>query len=121
MKEKREKCEKQAATRERRKEEIDFVLGKYGGLWCSEDDLQRNIDALEERNKKDAIIAQIKYRKQVLSTKVNDKRLLQLTANRKEYSLQELEGNLRAILREINDESFTDTVNLSSKYRGNEE
>ena len=81
MKEKQEKREKQAATRERRKEEIDFVLGKYGGLWRSEDDLQRNIDALEERNKKDAIIAQIKYRKQVLSTKVNDKRLLQLTAN----------------------------------------
>ena len=70
MKEKWEKREKQAATRERRKEELDFVLGKYGGLWRSEDDLQRNIDALEERNKKDAIIAQIKYRKQVLSTKM---------------------------------------------------
>ena len=97
------------------------MLGKYGGLWRSEDDLQRNIDALEEHSKKDAIIAQIKYRKQVLSTKVNDKRLLQLTANRKEYSLQELEGNLRAILREINDESFTDTINRSSKYRENEE
>ena len=60
---------------------------------------QRNIDGLEDCSKKDAIIAQIKYRKQVLSTRVNDKRLLQLTANRKEYSLQELEGNLRVIFK----------------------
>ena len=119
MKEKREKREKQAATREKRKEELDIVVGKYGGLWCSEDDLQRNIDGLEDRSKKDAIIAQIKYRKQVLSTRVNDKRLLQLTANRKEYSLQELEGNLRVILRGINNESVA--VNHSSKYRENEE
>ena len=45
--------------------------------------------------------------------------MLQLTANRKENSLQELEGNLRVVLRGINNESVT--VNHSSKYRKNEE
>ena len=69
--------------------------------------------------KKDAIIAQIKYRKQVLSTKVSDKKLLQLTAKRKEFSMQELEENLRTILWDINNETFA--VNISSKYRENEE
>ena len=39
--------------------------------------------------------------------------------NRKEYSLQELEGNLRVILRGINNESVT--VNHSSNYRENGE
>ena len=61
------------------------------------------------------IFSQIKYRKLVLCTRINDKKLLQLTANQKEYSLQELEGNLRAILREINDDKLP--VNTSSKHR----
>ena len=115
MKEKPEKCDKQAITRERRKEELDKEISKYGGLWHTEGDLQRNIDVLEDTEKKEAITAQIKYRKLVLCTRVNDKKLLQLTANQKEYSLQELEGNLRAILRDINDDKLP--VNTSSKYR----
>ena len=115
----KEKREKQAATRERRKEELDILIAKYGGLWRNEDDLQRNIDSLDHNEKKDAIITQIKYRKYVLSTKVSDKKLLQLTANRKEFSIQELEENLRAILRDINNETFA--VHRSSKYRESEE
>ena len=73
-----------------RRKELDKEIRKYGGLWHTEDDLQRNIDVLEDHEKKEAITAQIKYRKLVLCTRVNDKKLLQLTANRKEYSLQEL-------------------------------
>ena len=115
----KEKREKQAATRERRKEELDILIAKYGGLWRNEDDLQRNIDSLDHNEKKDAIITQIKYRKYVLSTKVSDKKLLQLTANRKEFSKQELEEYLRAILRDINNETFA--VHRSSKYRESEE
>ena len=45
--------------------------------------------------------------------------MLQLTANRKEYSIQKLEENLRGILRDINNESLI--INCSSKYRENEE
>ena len=119
MKEKQEKREKQAATRERRKEELGIEIGKYGGLWQNEQDLERNMRSLEDRERKDAIIAQIKYRKQVLSTRLTDKKLLQLTVNRKEYSTQELEENLRAILRDRYAESFTE--NRSSKYREKEE
>ena len=119
MKEKREKREKQAATRERRKEELGIVIGKYGGLWQNEQDLERNINSLEDHERKEAIIAQIKYRKQVLSTRVTDKKLLQLTVNQKEYSTQELEENLRAILRDRYAESITE--NRSSKYREKEE
>ena len=51
MKEKREKREKQAATRERRKEELDIVIAKHGGLWHNEDDMQRNIDSLGHKEK----------------------------------------------------------------------
>ena len=119
MKEKREKRERQAATRERRKEELGITIGKYGGLWQNEHDLERNLNSLEGHEKKDAIIAQIKYRKQVLSTRVTDKKLLQLTVNRREYSTQELEENLRAILRDRCCENFTE--NCSSKYREKEE
>ena len=113
MKEKQEKHDKQASTRERRKENLDKEISKYGGLWHTEDDLERNIDVREDQEKKEAIPAKIKYKKLVLHTRVNDKKLLLLTANRKEYSLQELEGNLGAILRNINDEKLP--VNTSSK------
>ena len=88
-------------------------------MWQTEHDLESNINSLEDCEKKDAIIAQTKYRKQVLSTRVNDKKLLQVTVNRKEYSTQELEENLRAILRDRYSESFTE--NRSSKYREKEE
>ena len=90
-------------------------MNKCGGLWHNEDDLQRNTAELNEREKKDAIITQIKYRKVVLGTKVSDKKLLQITSNQKEYSLQELEDNLRAILRMLNSEKST--ASTSSKYR----
>ena len=88
-------------------------------MWLNEEDLERNINSLEDHEKNDAIIAQIKYRKQVLSTRVTDKKLPQLTVNRKEYSTQELEENLRSILRDRYVENSNE--NRSSKYREKEE
>ena len=81
MKQKRERREKQAVDKERKKDNLDGKMNKCGGLWHSEDDLQRNTAELNEKEKKDAIITQIKYRKVVLGTTVGDKKLLQITSN----------------------------------------
>ena len=87
---------------------------QYGGLWCNVGDLEENIAQLEEKQKKVAIITQIKYQKLLLGTKVSDKRLLQLSSNKRVFSTQELEGNLRAILLNINTvASDTSSSNVS--------
>ena len=115
MKEKREKHERQLIAKEKQKEELDVTITQYGGLWRSEDDLLANISDLTEKEKKIAITAQIKYRKAVLGTKVADKKLLQLSSNHREFSTQELEDNLKLILRGLTHENIS--TRASSVYR----
>ena len=74
-----------------------------------------NISELTEKEKKIAITAQIKYRKAVLGTKVTDKKLLQLSSNHREFSTQELEDNLKLILRGLTHENIS--TRASSVYR----
>ena len=114
MRENREKCEWLAIAKEKKKEDLDAVISQHGGLWQSEDDLTCNVTELSEKEKKIAITAQIKYRKVVLGTKVNDKKLLQLSSNWKDYSAEELEQNLWSILRNLNTENAACS---SSVYR----
>ena len=114
MKEKREKHEKQLIAKEKWKEELDVMITQYGGMWWSEDDLLANISDLTEKEKKIAITAQIKYRKAVLGTKVADRNCcswVQIT----EFSTQELEDNLKLILRGLTHENIS--TRASSVYR----
>ena len=95
----------QAIAKEKKKGELDAVLSQYGGLWQCVDDMVNNMSELNQNEKKAALTAQIKYRKVVISTKVNDKKLLQLSSNRKDFSVPELEQNLRSILGNLNPDS----------------
>ena len=52
MKQKRERREKQAVDKERKKDNLDGKMNKCGGLWHSEDDLQRNTAELNEKKRK---------------------------------------------------------------------
>ena len=119
MRAKREKSEMQAIAKEKKKEELDAVLSQYGGLWRCVHDMVNNMSERNQKEKKAALTAQIKYRKVVIGTKVNDKKLLQLSSNRKDFSVPELEQNLRSILGNLNpDSAFKST---SSVYRQVEE
>ena len=110
MRAKRKKSEMQAIAKEKKKEELDAVLSQYGGLWRCVDDMVNNISELNQKEKKAAITAQISYRKVVIGTKVNDKKLLQLSSNRKDFSVPELKQNLRSILGNLNlDSAFKST------------
>ena len=114
MREERGKCEWLAIAEEKKKEDLDAIISQHGGLWQSEDDLTCNVTELNEKEKKIAIPAQIKYTKVVLGTKVHDKKLLQLSSNWKDYSAEELEQNLWSILRNLNTENAACS---SSVYR----
>ena len=59
----KQRREKQAVDKERKKDDLDGKMNKCGGLWHSEDDLQRNAADLNEKEKKDAIIRQNKIQK----------------------------------------------------------
>ena len=72
---------------------------QYGGLWRTETELLENKRNIDERKWKEALITQTKYWKVVLETCVKDKKLLQLTSNRKELSTQQLEDNLLCVIK----------------------
>ena len=114
MKGKREKDERDKLSKEKKKEELDGLLMQYGGLWRSENELLENKRNIDERKWKIALVTQIRYRKVVLETYVKDKKLLQLTSNRKELSAKELEDNLLCVIKGIEKEPITETV---SAYR----
>ena len=61
MKEKREKCERQAAAKDKQKDNLDAAIMQYGGLWHNVGDLEENIAQLDEKQKKVGKITQIKY------------------------------------------------------------
>ena len=111
---KEKKHEQLAIAKEKKKEDLDAIISQHGGLWWSEDDLTCNVTEFSEKEKKVALTAQIKYRKVVLSTKVHDKKLLQLSSNQKDYSTEEQEQNLWSILRNLNAENAACS---SSVYR----
>ena len=46
----------------------------------------------------EALITQVKYRKLILGTVVENKKLLQLSSNKKEFSTEESEENLKCVL-----------------------
>ena len=110
MKAKREKDERDKLSKEKKKDELDGLLMQHGGLWRSEDDLLENKRNIDERKWKIALVTQIRYRKVVLETYVKDKKLLQLTSNRKELSAKELEDNLLCVIKGIEKEPITETV-----------
>ena len=120
MRAKREKSEMQAIAKEKKRRKNSMLfLSQYDGLWRCVDDMVNNMSELNQKEKKAALTAQIKYREVVIGTKVNDKKLLQLSSNRKDFSVPELEQNLRSILGNLNpDSAFKST---SSVYRQVEE
>ena len=99
MKAKREKDERDRLSKGKKKEELDALLVQYGGLWRTETELLENKRNIDERKWKAALITQMKYWKVVLETCVKDKKLLQLTSNRKELSTQQLEDNLLCVIK----------------------
>ena len=71
----------------------------------------KNRRNIEERKWKAALIIQIKYWRVVLETCVKDKKLLQLTSNRKELSTQQLEDNLLCVIKGMEkEEPVTENV-----------
>ena len=98
MKERREKREKNQAAKEKRKEELDINLAQIGGLWRNENDLLQNKEKIDKNKWKAALTTQIKYRKLILGTVVENKKYLQFSSNKKEFSTEELEENLKYVL-----------------------
>ena len=98
MEERREKREKNQAAKEKRKEELDINLAQIGGLWRNENDLLQNKEKIDKNKWKAALTTQVKYQKLVLGTVVENKKLLQLSSNKKEFSTEELEENLKCVL-----------------------
>ena len=84
MKAKSEIDERDRLSKGKKKEELDALLVQYGGLWRTETEHLENERNINERKWKAVLITQIKYQKVVLETCVKDKKVLQLTSNRKE-------------------------------------
>jgi butyrate kinase len=64
------------------------------GLWVSKQDLRTNLQRLDELMKLNALKTQIKFRKKVLKSSVEDKTLLQFSSNGIPFNLKELISHL---------------------------
>ena len=82
-----------------RKEKVSADLNEVGGLWMNEDDLEVNVSGMNEKEKRGAIEAQLKFRKVVLNEK-SESGLLNVTSRGRKLSVSELESNLRKVLCE---------------------
>ena len=119
MEERREKREKNQAAKEKRKEELDINLAQIGGLWRNENDLVQHKEKIDKNKWKAALITQVKYRKLILGTVVENKKLLQLSSNKKEFSTEELEENLKCVLNglQVNCQEEVETTYVQGNIR----
>ena len=119
MEERREKREKNQAAKEKRKEELDINLAQIGGLWRNENDLLQNKEKIDKNKWNAALTTQVKYRKLVLGTVVENKKLLQLSSNKKEFSTEELEENFKCVLNglQVNCQEEVETTYVEGNIR----
>ena len=119
MEERRAKQEKSQAAKEKKKEELDINLAQIDGVWRNELDLLENKEKIDKNKWKAALVTQIKYRKVILGTVVENKKLLQLSSNKKEFSTQELEENLKCVLNglQVNYEGDVQTTYVEGNIR----
>lgn len=70
----------------------------YYGLWQNTEDADKILDELKGlAEKKKAILAQLRFRQNVLKQSVSDKKLFQMSEKNKAYLLEKLRGNLKKI------------------------
>ena len=69
------------------------------GLWTSEADVNKGLDALKSASeKKNALKLQTKFRKKVISQTYHDKTVFQFSHNNRAFSVSELKQNLLKLL-----------------------
>ncbi len=110
---KQQKKENMLMRKENKKEELDKELMNIGGLWRTTTEMNNSMMKMGEKEKKAALQTQIRYRKQVLSTKVDDKKLLQLSSGTEEYSTTVLQENLQQVLKYL--EASTSAANSTTE------
>ena len=97
MQRKKEKREADAKIKEARKIEATNDLMNYGGLWCTTESVGDRLNSLNEKDKKKAVLAQLKYRRLVLNPSIN-RALFHVSSQGKAKGLDELVGNLKEIV-----------------------
>ena len=95
MQRKKEKREADAKIKEARKIEATNDLMNYGGLWC--ESIDDKLGSLKEKDKKKAVLAQLKYRRLVLNPSIN-RSLFHVSSQGKAKGLDELIRNLKEVV-----------------------
>ncbi|RXM95170.1 Spindlin-W [Acipenser ruthenus] len=79
------------------KEQLTVELGKYGGLWDSEEDIDEQLNSLETSARINAVVAQLKFRRFVIGMK-NENGIFNISKAGKKLSLEELTNNLKSVV-----------------------
>ena len=82
------------------KEALTAKVMSCGGLWQTNQQMKEKLKKLQGKQREDALKDQIKFRKEVLQAKLSDKKLLQLSAAKHQFTPDELESNLSKIISE---------------------
>ncbi|CAC5416053.1 unnamed protein product [Mytilus coruscus] len=105
-------AEKSEQTKMTNKLSVSREIVKFGGVW-DKSQMEQQINTLEAKQLREALLVQIKFHKVVLLSKVS-KELFQETYNKKKYSNEELQDNLSKIL-ELNDLNDDEQDSVSSE------
>ncbi|MGH0147156.1 UNVERIFIED_CONTAM: hypothetical protein FKN15_069937 [Acipenser sinensis] len=79
------------------KEQLTVELGKYGGLWDSEEDIDEQLNSLETSARINTVVAQLKFRRFVIGMK-NENGIFNISKAGKKLSLEELTNNLKSVV-----------------------
>ncbi|MBN3319480.1 SPINZ protein, partial [Atractosteus spatula] len=92
------------------KEVLAVEIGKYGGLWKSEEEIDEQLRNLDEDKKLPAVTAQLKFRRFVIGMK-NENGVFNFSKDGKRLNLEQLIANLKSVVcrpEEIPDTSRED-------------
>ncbi|MBN3312970.1 SPIN4 protein, partial [Atractosteus spatula] len=97
LREKKEKKIEKETRDIRTKEVLAVEIGKYGGLWNSEEEIDEQLRNLDEDKKLLAVTTQLKFRRFVIGMK-NEKGVFNFSKDGKRLSLEQLIANLKSVV-----------------------
>ena len=85
------------------KQNLVVAVGKFGGLWLSVNDVDKNISILStEAKKREALKVQFQFRQKILPSLSIDKKLFHLSEKGKNKSIEVLCVNLKSLITFVN-------------------
>ena len=85
------------------KQNLIVSVGKFGGLWLSENDVDKELSKLDTVSKqREALKCQIQFRQKILPPININKKLFLLSEKGKLKSIEALSLNLKILISEVN-------------------